>query len=114
MPGPILHVGAGVMCPHGGARAGRPGQPRACSSAGMPVATMADTFPVAGCPFQVPVGTGTKPQPCVRVQWLGAGARVQVNGAPVILPTSAGLGVSAEQHPAGPADVSAVHSCRRG
>ena len=45
---------------------------------------MADSYPIAGCPFQIPVGAGTKPQPCIRVQWLAPAVRV-VAGAPVIL-----------------------------
>lgn len=100
MPGPIFHVGATAICPHGG-------QVQTISSnarvllGGMPAATIADTYLVAGCAFAV----GTKPQPCIRVQWLVPAVRVMVMGQPVILQTSAGLCLSAEQIPQGPPTV---------
>ena len=68
----------------------------------MPVLLLTDTFPVAGCPFQVPIGTGTKPQPCVKIQWTVPAARVKVNGTPVLIATSTGMCQSAEQIPQGP------------
>lgn len=107
MPGPVVHVGAGIACPHGAPAQVAPGSPRVLVG-GQPVATMADQFPVAGCPFQVPVGAGTKPQPCVRVQWTVPATRVVAGGSPVLLATSTGLALSAEQIPAGPPVVSAV------
>ncbi|HYC62429.1 MAG TPA: hypothetical protein VEK79_22955 [Thermoanaerobaculia bacterium] len=100
MPGPIFHVGATAICPHGG-------QVQTISTnvrvmvGGMPAATMSDTYLVAGCVFTV----GTKPQPCVRVQWLVPAVRVTVMGQPVILQTSTGLCISADQIPAGPPTV---------
>jgi hypothetical protein len=69
------------------------------------VATVNDTTTVAGCPFQVPIGTGTKPQPCVKVQWTVPASRVKVNGQFVLLSTSSGICQSAEQIPQGPPSV---------
>jgi hypothetical protein len=98
MPGPLLHVGAQVTCPHAtGQVAAIPSSPRVLVS-GQPVVTLADTFLIAGCVFTV----GTKPQPCVRVQWLVPATRVFVNGAPAILQTSSGICLSADQIPNGP------------
>jgi hypothetical protein len=68
----------------------------------MPVATLADTYLVAGCAFTVPPG---KPQPCVQVRWLVPAARVMAGGQPVILQSSAGLCLSADQIPGGPPTV---------
>jgi hypothetical protein len=65
----------------------------------MPIATMASTYPIAPCPFQVP---GPKPQPCVRVQWTKPAARVKVMGMPVVTQLSTGVCLSAEQIPQGP------------
>jgi len=107
MPGPILHVGATVTCTHAAPMTVVPTNTRVLVN-GTPAATMADTFPVAGCPFQVPVGAGTKPQPCVKVQWTVPAARVKVNGVPVILSLSTGLGQSVEGIPQGPPIPSAV------
>lgn len=101
MPGFIYHVGATAMCPHAGTVSVVPGSPRVMVS-GQPVATMADQFLIAGCPFTVP---GPKPQPCVKVQWLVPAARVTVDGQPVILQTSTGICQSAEQIPQGPPNV---------
>jgi uncharacterized Zn-binding protein involved in type VI secretion len=100
MGSPLFHVGAQAMCPHGGQVSTVPGSPRV-SVGGQPVATMADTYLVAGCAFMV----GPKPQPCVKVQWLVPAARVMVGGQPVILQSSSGLCQSAEQIPGGPPSV---------
>lgn len=89
------------MCPHGASVTTVSSNTRVMVS-GLPVATLADTSTIAGCPFQIPVGAGTKPQPCVRVQWLVPATRVMVNGQPALLQTSAGLCLSAEQIPQGP------------
>jgi uncharacterized Zn-binding protein involved in type VI secretion len=102
-----MHVGAVFTCPHAA-----PGQVISSNARvlvnGVPVATMADGYPITGCPFQIPVGAGTKPQPCVRVQWLAPATRVLVNGAPPVLATSGGSGLSAEQIPQGPPAVTTV------
>jgi uncharacterized Zn-binding protein involved in type VI secretion len=103
MPGPLFHVGAVAICPHGGQVTTVPGSPRV-TVMGMPVATMADQFLVAGCVFTV----GPKPQPCVKVQWLAPAARVKVMGAPVILAPGPGLCQSVEQIPQGPPSIITV------
>src|SRR5712691_5347640 len=97
MPAPAFHVGAVAICPHGGQITTLSSNARVMVS-GMPVATMGDQYFVAGCVFTV----GTKPQPCVRVQWLTPALRVLVNGQPPILQLSTGLCLSADQIPNGP------------
>lgn len=89
------------MCPHGGSMTTISSNTRVLVS-GQPVATMADTSTIAGCPFQIPIPAGTKPQPCVLVQWLVPAVRVTVNGQPPLLQISPGLCKSAEQIPQGP------------
>lgn len=98
MPGPLFHVGATAICPHGGSIQTVSSNTRVLVS-GMPVVTMADASLIAGCAFTVPPG---KPQPCIKVQWLVPAARVLVNGQPAILQTSTGLCLSPEQIPQGP------------
>ncbi|MFA3916658.1 hypothetical protein [Ruegeria hyattellae] len=107
MPGPLLTIGAGVSCPHAAPATGAPGFPRVTLS-GMPASIVSDLWTVVGCPFQVPIGTGTKPQPCIKVQWTAPATRVLINGVPALLGTSAGIGQSVEQIPQGPAIVSTV------
>jgi hypothetical protein len=100
VPGPLFHVGAAAICPHAGPVTTISSNVRVLASA-MPVATVADTFVVAGCVFTV----GTKPQPCVLARWLVPATRVLVNGQPAVLQTSTGLCFSAEQAPQGPPTV---------
>jgi hypothetical protein len=107
MPGPILTIAAAETCTHGGKVTIAPGAARVLI-AGQPVATMSDQYVVAGCPFQIPIPTGTKPQPCIKVQYTVPATRVLVMGAPVVLATSVGICQSAEQIPQGPPIVSAV------
>jgi hypothetical protein len=109
MPGPLIHVGMTAMCPHGAAVSVVTSNTRVLVS-GQPVATLADKYPIAGCPFQIPFGVGTKPQPCVQVQWVVPAARVKVLGQPVILQTSVGVCQSAEQIPQGPPSVTVAQT----
>lgn len=98
--GSLLHVGATVLCSHGGQATPVPTNSRVLVG-GQPVTVLPDTYTVAGCPFQIPIGTGTKPQPCVKVQWLVPATRVLVGGQPALLQTSLGMCQSAEQIPQG-------------
>lgn len=111
MPGLLLHVGAVMQCTHGVPATIPPAQARVLVT-GQPVATMPGIITVAGCPFQIPVGPGTKPQPCVRVQWTMPSVRVLVMGQPALLQPAPGPGpgicLSVEQIPAGPPIVSTV------
>ena len=86
------------MCPHGIPVTIVSSNTRVLVS-GTPVATMADQYLIAGCPFQLP---GPKPSPCLKVQWLTPATRVLINGQPAILNTSPGLCLSPEQAPQGP------------
>lgn len=106
MPGFLFHVGASAICPHGGQVSVVSTNTRVLVN-GMPVATLGDTYPVAGCVFTVP---GPKPQPCVLVRWLVPATRVLINGQPAILQLSTGLCQSAEQIPAGPPTVVATQT----
>lgn len=111
MPGFLLHVGATATCTHAAPATIAPSQPRVLVS-GQPVATMASVIAVAGCPFQIPFGVGTKPQPCVTVKWLMPSTRILVSGQPAALLPSPGPGpgvcLSPEQIPQGPPNVTVV------
>lgn len=103
MSGPIVHVGAGISCTHGGPVSVVPGNPRVLVG-GQPVATVADSFLIAGCAFSLPAG----PHPCMRIQWTGPATRVTAGGSPVVTQASVGLGLAADQAPQGPPIVSVV------
>jgi hypothetical protein len=104
MPGELVQVGATIQCPHGGQATIAPSYQRV-KAGGAPVAVMSDTTTVAGCPVEVPAGPGTKPQPCIKVQWLVPATRVRIGGQFALLKTSQGLCQSAEQIPQGPPSV---------
>ncbi len=83
MPGPVVHLGATVLCMHGGQAMPTAPNPRVLVS-GQPVSTLAAPYVVAGCPFVSPGGNG----PCVTAQWVVGSTRVLVAGAPLVLQTS--------------------------
>jgi hypothetical protein len=114
MPGFVLHSNFGMQCFHAAPCMTAPVQPRVLVS-GQPVAIATNMINVApGCPFQVPVGAGTKPQPCVTVKWANLSTRVVVMGQPVLLQATPGPGAgvcqSAEQIPQGAPVVSAMQT----
>jgi hypothetical protein len=76
----MLHVGATVLCAHGGQAQPTQPNPRVLVS-GQPIVTMPAPFVVAGCPFNV----SGSPVPCVTAQWVTAAVRVTSNGMPVLL-----------------------------
>jgi hypothetical protein len=51
------------------------------SVSGMPIATIAAPYVVAGCPFVPPAGNG----PCVTAQWTIGAVRVLSDGQPVVI-----------------------------
>jgi hypothetical protein len=113
MPGLTLHANAACQCTHAAPATIVPAQVRVLVS-GQPVATMTSQIVVTGCPFQVPIPGGTKPQPCITIKWAMPSARVLVGGVPaMLLPapgTAPALCLSAEQIPQGPPTVSAVQT----
>lgn len=82
MPGPILHMGATVLCAHGGQAIPTVPSPRVMVS-GMPIATIAAPYSIAGCAFVPPAGNG----PCVTAQWVVGAVQVMSEGQPVVIMT---------------------------
>lgn len=83
MPGPLVHVGATVLCSHGASAHPTAPEPRVLVG-GMPIVTIAAPYTVAGCGFVPTGGNG----PCVIGQWLIGATRVVANGQPVVLQSS--------------------------
>jgi hypothetical protein len=83
MPGFLLHVGATVMCSHGGQAQPTLPSPRVAVS-GQPVVTQPAPYVVAGCAFVPPTGNG----PCVTAQWIVGATRVFAAGQPLLLQSS--------------------------
>ena len=84
MPGYLLHVGATVLCAHGGQA--QPTVPNLrVKVMGQPVTTQTSPYAITGCANPVPpANTG----PCVIAQWVSAATRVKVMGQPVLLQDS--------------------------
>lgn len=99
MAGHTLTVASTLQCPHGGTVTIVTSNSRA-KAGGSYIVTMADTFTISGCPFQIP-SIPPIPSPCVRVQWLVPDTRVRVNGSLSLSRSSTGLCLSAAQVPQG-------------
>lgn len=84
MPGPVLHVGATVLCGHGGQAIPTVPVPRVLVSA-QPVATIVAPYAVAGCPFTGPAG------PCTTGVWVVGAIRVLAMGQPLAIQTGVGV-----------------------
>lgn len=54
---------------------------------GMPIATIAAPYSIAGCAFAPPAGNG----PCVTGQWVMGSTSVQSNGQPVAILSGASI-----------------------
>ena len=81
MPGFLLHLGATVLCSHGGQAQPTVVNPRVLVS-GQPTVTLASTYVVAGCAMPPPsAGNG----PCVTAQFVTAATRLTSNGQPLLL-----------------------------
>lgn len=80
MPGFLLHVGATVMCAHGGQAQPTVPNPRVLVM-GQPTVAMTGPYVVAGCAFVPPGGNG----PCVTAQWVTGAVRVTSNAQPLLL-----------------------------
>jgi hypothetical protein len=83
MPGFVLHVGATVLCLHGGQAQGTVPNPRV-KVAGQPTVQQPNPWTIAGCPFSTPGG----PMPCVTAQWITAATRVLSGTLPLLLQDS--------------------------
>lgn len=82
----LLHVGATVMCSHGGQAMPTVPNPRV-TVGGQPIVTQSAPYTVAGCAFVPPAGNG----PCVTAQWITGAVRVTAGGQPVLLMESQSL-----------------------
>jgi hypothetical protein len=83
MPGFLLHVGATVLCAHGGQAQPTSPNPRV-TVGGQPIVTQAAPYTVAGCPFNV----SGAPVPCVTANWVVGATRILAGGMPVLLQDS--------------------------
>jgi hypothetical protein len=81
MPGFLLHLGATIMCAHGGQAMATAPNPRVLVS-GQPVVPLTSVYAVAGCTFPPPPAANG---PCVTAQYVTSATRVLSNGVPLLL-----------------------------
>ncbi len=81
MPGFLLHVGATVLCSHGGQAQATVPNPRVTVS-GQPTVTMSGPYVIAGCALPPPPAANG---PCVTAQFVSSATRVISNGQPLLL-----------------------------
>jgi hypothetical protein len=84
MPGPLLHVGATVLCSHAGQAQATTPYPRVLVS-GQAIVTQPTPYVVAGCTLPPPPAANG---PCVTAQWTTGSTRVFANGVPILLLSS--------------------------
>lgn len=80
MPGFLIHVGATVLCAHGGQAQATVPNPRVMVS-GQPTVTLSGPWIVAGCALPPPPGANG---PCVSAQFITGSTRVTSNGQPLL------------------------------
>lgn len=84
MPGFLLHVGAVVLCSHGGQAQPTVPNPRVLVG-GQPTVTLTAPYVIAGCTLPPPPAANG---PCVTAQWLTGAMRVTSNGQPLLVQSS--------------------------
>lgn len=104
MSGQSLTTQSTLQCPHGGAVQIISSNSQA-KAGEAPLALMADTFIISGCPFQIPAAPSPIPSPCMTVQWVSADLKNSVNGVPTLSTGSVGLCLAATQAPQGPVTI---------
>jgi hypothetical protein len=81
MPGFLIHVGASLLCSHGGQAQASVSNPRVTVS-GQPSVTIAAPWLVAGCALPPPPGANG---PCISAQFVTAATRLTSSGQPLLL-----------------------------
>jgi uncharacterized Zn-binding protein involved in type VI secretion len=100
MSGFSVTTASTLQCPHGGAvRISTLNTNVKADGASAALAT--DQYTISGCPFQIPVGVGTVPSPCLTVRWVLTDMRVKVNGNATLSAGSVGMCQNAQQVPQG-------------
>jgi hypothetical protein len=96
MPGRILTTGSTVQCPHGGVAQLSTADLKVSAATGKALLE-SDVHAVTGCAFTI----GTKPSPCVRIEWSAGAMKLQAGGTAVLLESSLGTCYSPENAPQG-------------
>jgi hypothetical protein len=85
VPGPVVQLGATILCGHAGQATATAPFPRVLLG-GQPVVTLATPYVIAGCAL-----SGTSTPPCVTGQWVAGAVRVLAGGTPVAIQTGSSI-----------------------
>jgi hypothetical protein len=96
MPGKVLTTAGTVQCPHGGQATLTTSNQKAGTLAGK-ILVEGDIHTVAGCAFMI----GTKPSPCLRIEWSAGAVSVKAGQKAVLVESSLGTCYSPEGAPQG-------------
>lgn len=108
MAGKALTDQSSMQCPHGATiSASASGRVKAD---GGTVLTVADSFSVSGCSFQIPAPSGSIPSPCTIVVWIVPDIQVRSSSTPSLSEGSVGLCFAATGLPQGPVSVVSTQS----
>jgi hypothetical protein len=88
MPGFLMHVGATVMCSHGGSAQPLIPNPRVMVG-GQPVVCITSPYQVVGCPFFIP--PFGPPMPCITGQFVVGATRLMAGGQPIALASGSSI-----------------------
>jgi len=83
----LLHMGATVLCTHGGS-ATPTGVSARVRLDGQPAVNLGHSWVIAGCPFATPEPA---PKPCTTLQFTTPATRVRIEGTPAVLSTASGI-----------------------
>ncbi|MGH7694246.1 MAG: hypothetical protein ACRENH_04665 [Gemmatimonadaceae bacterium] len=87
MPGPLVQVGATVLCAHGGQATPTVPNPRV-TLGGVPSVLITSPYVIAGCALPPPPGANG---PCVSGAWLTGTTRVLSTGQPLLVQSSTSI-----------------------
>ncbi|MEM7357535.1 MAG: hypothetical protein AAF431_00345 [Pseudomonadota bacterium] len=108
MSGKTLTTNSTLQCPHGGSVQITSSNTQSTAEQGT-IVTMADTFMVSGCPYQIP-GSPPIPSPCVNVSWILPDVQVKAVSNFVLSDKSVGICMAATGLPQGSVQVTNTQS----
>lgn len=112
---PFVTTSATIMCTHGGT-VNVSTTNSVVSADNASVVLECDEHTVSGCPFTVPLesGTGVRPEPCIKVKWQSGATQCKIDGKGVLLQTSVGLCYNAKQAVQGTATIASTQTTTKG
>ena len=112
---PFVTTSSTILCTHGGT-VNLSTENSTVSADSASVVLEGDEHSLSGCPFQVPLesGTGMRPEPCIKVKWQAGSSQCKIDGKAVLLQTSVGLCYNAKEMVQGTATIASTQMTTKG